>query len=85
IEEGHKCDKKLALLALMDKTGYDMIQVNGQRKYGGPRWDGPPPPRGCEDELVPLFERAGRIYEFRLMMEFSGENRGYAFVDNYSR
>jgi len=33
-----------------------------------------------EDELVPLFEKAGRIYEFRLMMEFSGENRGYAFV-----
>lgn len=33
-----------------------------------------------EDELVPLFERAGQIYEFRLMLEFSGENRGYAFV-----
>lgn len=55
-------------------------------------WEGPAPPRGCEvfvgkiprdmyeDELVPLFERAGKIYEFRLMMEFSGENRGYAFV-----
>uniref|UniRef100_A0A3Q2QNJ6 Probable RNA-binding protein 46 n=1 Tax=Fundulus heteroclitus TaxID=8078 RepID=A0A3Q2QNJ6_FUNHE len=58
----------------------------------GPGWDGPAPPRGCEvfvgkiprdmfeDELVPLFEKAGQIYEFRLMMEFSGENRGYAFV-----
>lgn len=33
-----------------------------------------------EDELVPVFERAGKIYELRLMMEFSGENRGYAFV-----
>lgn len=55
-------------------------------------WEGPPPPRGCEvfvgkiprdmyeDELVPLFEKAGTMYEFRLMMEFSGENRGYAFV-----
>lgn len=55
-------------------------------------WEGPPPPRGCEvfvgkiprdmyeDELVPLFERAGKLYEFRLMMEFTGENRGYAFV-----
>ncbi|XP_070711259.1 probable RNA-binding protein 46 [Pempheris klunzingeri] len=84
----------MALLALMEKTGYNMVQENGQRKYGGPPpgWDGPAPPRGCEvfvgkiprdlyeDELVPLFERAGRIYEFRLMMEFSGENRGYAFV-----
>ncbi|KAF3837544.1 hypothetical protein F7725_005008, partial [Dissostichus mawsoni] len=56
----------MALLALMDKTGYNMVQENGQRKYGGP------PP-------------AGRLYEFRLMMEFSGENRGYAFVMYTSR
>ncbi|XP_009994207.1 PREDICTED: probable RNA-binding protein 46 [Chaetura pelagica] len=83
-----------ALLALLEKTGYSMVQENGQRKFGGPPpgWKGPPPPRGCEvfvgkiprdmyeDELVPVFERAGKIYEFRLMMEFSGENRGYAFV-----
>uniref|UniRef100_A0A8C4GV12 Probable RNA-binding protein 46 n=1 Tax=Dicentrarchus labrax TaxID=13489 RepID=A0A8C4GV12_DICLA len=88
------CAKEMALLDLMEKTGYNMVQENGQRKYGGPPpdWEGPPPPRGCEvfvgkiprdmyeDELVPLFETAGRIYEFRLMMEFSGENRGYAFV-----
>ncbi|XP_015716503.1 probable RNA-binding protein 46 [Coturnix japonica] len=86
--------KAAALLALLDKTGYNMIQENGQRKFGGPPpgWEGPPPPRGCEvfvgkiprniyeDELVPLFERAGKIYELRLMMEFSGENRGFAFV-----
>ncbi|KAK1802752.1 hypothetical protein P4O66_021299 [Electrophorus voltai] len=83
-----------ALLALMESTGYSMVQENGQRKFGGPPpgWEGPPPPRGCEvfvgkiprdmyeDELVPVFGRMGRIYEFRLMMEFSGENRGYAFV-----
>ncbi|NWS59769.1 RBM46 protein, partial [Chunga burmeisteri] len=76
-----------ALLALMEKTGYSMVQENGQRKFGGPPpgWKGPPPPRGCEvfvgkiprdmyeDELVPVFERAGKIYEFRLMMEFSGK------------
>ncbi|KAM9717530.1 LOW QUALITY PROTEIN: putative RNA-binding protein 46 [Menidia menidia] len=88
------CAKEMALLALMEETGYNMVQENGQRKYGGPPpgWEGPAPPRGCEvfvgkiprdmyeDELVPLFEKAGRIYEFRLMMEFSGENRGYAFV-----
>ncbi|KAM7376898.1 hypothetical protein PAMA_013597 [Pampus argenteus] len=86
--------KEVALLALMEKTGYNIVQENGQRKYGGPPpgWEGAAPPRGCEvfvgkiprdmyeDELVPLFERAGRIYEFRLMMEFSGENRGYAFI-----
>ena len=33
-----------------------------------------------EDELVPLFESIGTIYELRLMMDFSGTNRGYAFV-----
>uniref|UniRef100_A0A3B5ABM9 Probable RNA-binding protein 46 n=1 Tax=Stegastes partitus TaxID=144197 RepID=A0A3B5ABM9_9TELE len=93
------CPKEMALLALMDRTGYNMVQENGQRKYGGPPpgWEGPAPPRGCEifvgkiprdmyeDELVPLFERAGRIYEFRLMMEFSGENRGYAFITYTNR
>ncbi|XP_034021032.1 probable RNA-binding protein 46 [Thalassophryne amazonica] len=96
-EDGHfpsSCARELALLALMEKTGYSMVQENGQRKYGGPPpgWEGPAPPRGCEvfvgkiprdmyeDELVPVFERPGKIYEFRLMMEFSGENRGYAFV-----
>jgi Q family heterogeneous nuclear ribonucleoprotein R len=84
-----------ALLKLMEETGYTMIQENGQRKYGGPPpgWDGlTPPPRGCEvfvgkiprdcyeDELVPVFENIGRIYELRLMMDFSGANRGYCFV-----
>ncbi|XP_058049260.1 RNA-binding protein 47 isoform X2 [Ahaetulla prasina] len=83
-----------ALLQLLDRTGYTMIQENGQRKYGGPPpgWEGLHPPRGCEvfvgkiprdvyeDELVPVFETAGRIYEMRLMMDFDGKNRGYAFV-----
>ena len=29
---------------------------------------------------MPLFSRHGRIYEMRLMMDFNGNNRGYAFV-----
>ena len=38
-------------------------------------------PRDCfECELFPLFERCGQIYEMRLMMDFSGFNRGYAFI-----
>lgn len=38
-------------------------------------------PRDCyEDELIPVFERIGKIYELRLMMDFSGSNRGYAFL-----
>lgn len=83
-----------ALISLMERTGYVMVQENGQRKYGGPPpgWEGLHPPRGCEvfvgkiprdvyeDELVPVFESVGRIYEMRLMMDFDGKNRGYAFV-----
>jgi len=34
-----------------------------------------------EDELIPLFEKYGKIYDLRLMMDpLSGTNRGYAFV-----
>uniref|UniRef100_A0A7N6BFR9 RRM domain-containing protein n=2 Tax=Percomorphaceae TaxID=1489872 RepID=A0A7N6BFR9_ANATE len=34
-----------------------------------------------EDELVPLFESAGPIWDLRLMMDpLSGQNRGYAFI-----
>ena len=55
-------------------------------------WEGPPPPKGCEvfigriprevfeDELYHLFSTIGPIYELRLMMDFSGSNRGFAFV-----
>nr|XP_014349734.1 PREDICTED: APOBEC1 complementation factor isoform X4 [Latimeria chalumnae] len=86
--------KEAALRALIQRTGYSLIQENGQRKYGGPPpvWEGPPPERGCEifigklprdlfeDELVPLCEKIGKIYEVRMMMDFNGNNRGYAFV-----
>eukprot|EP00092_Neocalanus_flemingeri_P034868 GFUD01037943.1.p1 GENE.GFUD01037943.1~~GFUD01037943.1.p1 ORF type:complete len:538 (+),score=170.03 GFUD01037943.1:92-1705(+) len=82
------------LLKLQDSTGYDMVQKHGQRIYGGPppEWSGPPPdkgtevycyriPRDCfEDELVPVFSSVGRIYELRLMIEFSGTNRSYCYV-----
>ena len=38
-------------------------------------------PRDCfEDELVPLMERVGPVYEMRMMMEYSGRNRGFCFV-----
>nr|XP_028585498.1 APOBEC1 complementation factor isoform X5 [Podarcis muralis] len=78
----------------MKKEGSSVRMENGQRKYGGPPpgWDGPPPERGCEifigklprdlfeDELIPLCEKIGKIYEMRMMMDFNGNNRGYAFV-----
>lgn len=82
------------LLKLQDRTGYDIVQKHGQRIYGGPppEWSGPQPdkgtevycyriPRDCfEDELVPVFSSVGRIYELRLMIEFSGTNRSYCYV-----
>ena len=55
-------------------------------------WQGGPPSRGCEvyvtriprdcfeQELLPVFSRAGEIYEMRLMMDHNGLNRGYAYV-----
>lgn len=82
-----------ALRALMKRTGCPIQQSNGQRRFGPPPdWNGATPPRGCEvfvgkiprdvyeDELVPIFETVGKIYEVRLMMDFDGKNRGYAFV-----
>lgn len=69
--------------------------ILGQRKYGGPppNWDAGTPGNGCEvfcgkipkdmfeDELIPLFEQCGSIWDLRLMMDpMTGTNRGYAFV-----
>lgn len=87
-------DKQSSPIAqLMERTGYSIVQQNGQRRYGPPPdWEGQPPSRGCEvfvgkiprdcfeDELVPVFDRMGKIYEMRLMMDYTGQNRGYAFV-----
>ncbi|XP_062927673.1 APOBEC1 complementation factor isoform X4 [Mobula hypostoma] len=86
--------KEASLRTLIQRTGYSLVQENGQRKYGGPPpdWEGPPPERGCEifigklprdlyeDELVPVLEKIGKVYELRMMMDFNGNNRGYAFV-----
>lgn len=81
--------------AILDRTGYSLDVTTGQRKYGGPPpdWTGPQPASGCEgfvgkipkdmfeDELIPLFEKCGRIWDLRLMMDpLSGLNRGYAFI-----
>ncbi|XP_061417706.1 RNA-binding protein 47-like isoform X6 [Lethenteron reissneri] len=85
--------KENALQELVRRTGYRLAQENGQRTYGPPPdWKGFPPPRGSEvfvgklprdlyeDELVPVLEMVGQLYKLRLMMAFSGENRGFAFA-----
>ncbi|XP_050730282.1 probable RNA-binding protein 46 isoform X1 [Eriocheir sinensis] len=82
-----------ALRQLLERTNYPLVQESGHRRYGPPPgWEGPPPPKGCEvfvgkiprdmfeDELVPVMERAGRLYEVRLMVDQAAANRGYGFV-----
>merc|ERR1719347_2011850 len=74
--------------------------TTGQRKYGGPPpgWEGASPGNGCEvfcgkipkdiyeDELIPHFEKCGKIWDLRLMMDpMTGLNRGYAFITFTSR
>ncbi|XP_060692619.1 dead end protein 1 [Hemiscyllium ocellatum] len=90
---------KLAFEAWVEETGITLVQINGQRKFGGPPpgWTGPSPLAGCEvfigklpqdlyeDKLIPLFQMAGKLYEFRLMMTFSGENRGFAYAKYANR
>ncbi|XP_070602987.1 dead end protein homolog 1 [Erythrolamprus reginae] len=90
---------KAALLTWVKETGIQLVQINGQRKYGGPPpgWAGYAPPPGSEvfigkipqdiyeDKLIPLFQNVGRLYEFRLMMTFSGLNRGFAYAKYMNR
>ena len=38
-----------------------------------------------EDELYRIFSTIGPIYELRLMMDFSGSNRGFAFIQYANR
>jgi RNA recognition motif-containing protein len=80
---------------ILDRTGYELDYTTGQRKYGGPPpdWDGTQPGAGhevfCgkipkeifEDELIPLFEKCGKIWDMRLMMDpMTGLNRGFCFT-----
>ncbi|KAK7922032.1 hypothetical protein WMY93_008934 [Mugilogobius chulae] len=83
-----------ALETWVKQTNIQLKQVNGQRRYGGPPegWDGPMPGARCEvfisqiprdayeDLLIPLFSSVGPLWEFRLMMNFSGQNRGFAYA-----
>jgi len=83
------------LKEILDRTGYSLDVTTGQRKYGGPPPGEDPTPPGpgheifCgkipkdvfEDELIPLFEKCGRIWDMRLMMDpMTGFNRGYGFI-----
>jgi hypothetical protein len=85
------------LKAILERTGYTLDVTSGQRKYGGPPPDyeegSIPPAPGCEifvgkipkevfeDELIPVFEEVGKIWDLRLMIDpVTGFNRGFAFI-----
>nr|XP_053644608.1 RNA-binding protein 47-like [Cherax quadricarinatus] len=78
---------------VLSSKGIRVVSKNGQRVYGPPAgWERPEPQRGSEvfvgrlprdlyeDELLPVLEVVGEVYLLRLLMDFSGTNRGYAFV-----
>uniref|UniRef100_A0A2I3GQE7 RRM domain-containing protein n=1 Tax=Nomascus leucogenys TaxID=61853 RepID=A0A2I3GQE7_NOMLE len=97
VADSSKGPDEAKIKALLERTGYTLDVTTGQRKYGGPPPDsvyssqqpsvgteifvGKIPRDVFEDELVPLFEKAGSIWDHRLMMgPLTGLNRGYAFV-----
>ncbi|KOC61268.1 APOBEC1 complementation factor [Habropoda laboriosa] len=79
---------------MLQRTKYELVQENGQRRLTAPeivrsekeRTKGAEIflgrlPRDCyEDELMPILETVGRLMELRLMLDFSGSTRGYAFA-----
>uniref|UniRef100_A0AAY4CMM9 RRM domain-containing protein n=1 Tax=Denticeps clupeoides TaxID=299321 RepID=A0AAY4CMM9_9TELE len=85
VQESTKGPDESKIKALLDRTGYTLDVTTGQRKYGGPPpetvFSGTQPGIGTEvfvgkiprdlyeDELVPLFEKAGSIWDLRLMMD----------------
>ncbi|CAF3510569.1 unnamed protein product [Rotaria socialis] len=85
---------EIKLKQILERTGYKMDITAGQRKYGGPPPDGPEysaqnsevfigkiPREVFEDELIPICEEAGKIWDLRLMIDpVSGFNKGYCFV-----
>uniref|UniRef100_A0A8P4KDE3 Heterogeneous nuclear ribonucleoprotein Q acidic domain-containing protein n=1 Tax=Dicentrarchus labrax TaxID=13489 RepID=A0A8P4KDE3_DICLA len=85
VQESTKGPDEAKIKSLLERTGYTLDVTTGQRKYGGPPpedvFKGTQPGIGTEvfvgkiprdlyeDELVPLFESAGPIWDLRLMMD----------------
>lgn len=81
------------VVELAGSLEYNLTQVNGCR-YFGPRRDlvhftppegsevfvGKLPPDCYEDEIFHFFRQVGFVYRIRLMVTFTNDTRGYAFV-----
>ena len=90
---------KLDVHRFFSKTGCAVYQENGQRfcqSISALMSNTVPPrgnevfvaklPRDCyENELYPVFSSVGEIYQIRLMMVYSGVNRGYGYVKYFTR
>jgi len=85
--------KQIDALVAQRWPDFSIEQIQGQRLFRSKEYESlPKPGKGCEvfigrlprncyeDELLPLFEKFGPIFQMRLMMDFSGTNRGYAFI-----
>ena len=83
----------MKLKEILDRTGYMQEISTGQRKYMNKENQSVTLPTGCEcfigklpkdcfeDELIPVFEKIGPIFDLRLLIESStGYSKGYCFV-----
>uniref|UniRef100_A0A7E4UMD1 HnRNP-R, Q splicing factor family n=1 Tax=Panagrellus redivivus TaxID=6233 RepID=A0A7E4UMD1_PANRE len=80
--------------SIIDRTHYHLEITVGQRKYHCPPelvneptgtdhevFIGQIPRDVYEDQLIPIFEEVGQIYDLRIMMDPpNGKSRGYAFL-----
>ncbi|KAL1500961.1 hypothetical protein ABEB36_006371 [Hypothenemus hampei] len=77
--------------------GYQFVQHNGQRIFEISLTFGQiAPPKGSEifignipkfvfeDELIPLFQKVGPLFKFRLMLDFNNRTRGYGFATYFN-
>ncbi|XP_043279503.1 probable RNA-binding protein 46 [Venturia canescens] len=90
----HESQLTKRLLDLTRATNYELVQENGQRRLTAPEFTIEMKeklkgseifigrlPRDCyEDEIMPILQNIGRLLELRLMLDFSGSTRGYAFA-----
>ncbi|XP_037531033.1 dead end protein 1 [Nematolebias whitei] len=90
---GPAVDLQSSVHLLEKKEGGELWRFWGGSNRGQcPLWDGPIPGPRCEvfishiphdayeNVLIPLFSTVGPLWEFRLMMNFSGQNRGFAYA-----
>jgi len=79
------------ILALKERTGFELDISTGQRKLSSGEDEPPPHKDECfiggllreafEPEIVEMLENSGlRLHELRLMMGYDGKSRGFAFA-----